>query len=214
MTPIVFIPGMLCTAEVFAPQIAALWSYGPVTVASTLHGDTLAAMADAILETAPARFALCGISMGGYICLEIMRRAPDRVLKLALLDTSADPEPSEAVARRRTLVSQARSGDFQAILKQVLPQILFHPDHQQDEVLIETYVRMGLTVGVNGMARQQEAIIARADSRPDLAAIAAPPLILVGDSDVLTPPFSRKRWPPLSLAPTLWSCRTAVMPRR
>lgn len=188
MTPIVLIPGLLCSAEVFAPQVTALWPYGPVTIASTLKGDTIAAMARNILATAPPRFALCGISMGGYIALEILRQAPERVVKLALLDTCAAPEAPEATPQRRALVAQARAGDFGALLKQVLPPILFHPDHQDDEALMEIHVRMGLMVGVEAMARQQEAIIARADSRPHLPSIAVPTLVLVGDRDILTPP--------------------------
>jgi len=188
MTPIVFVPGMLCTAEVFAPQIAALWPYGPVTVASTLEGDSLAAIASNILASAPPRFALCGISMGGYISLEILRQAPHRITKLALLDTSADPEPPEGAVQRRALVARARIEDFRTLLEKVLPPILLHPNHQSDPALIEINVRMAFQVGVKGMARQQEAIISRADSRPILAGISVPTLILVGDRDVLTPP--------------------------
>src|SRR4051794_28223718 len=101
MTPTVLVPGLLCSAEVFGPQIAALWPHGPVTVASTLEGDTIAAIAAAIVAAAPPRFALAGISMGGLICLEIMRQAPERVIKLALLDTSARPDTPEQTAQRR-----------------------------------------------------------------------------------------------------------------
>src|SRR5258706_16078747 len=85
LTPVVLVPGMLCTPEIFASQITALWPYGPVTVESTLEGETTAEMAAAILPAAPPRFALAGISMGGYIELEIIRQAPKRVLKLGLL---------------------------------------------------------------------------------------------------------------------------------
>jgi pimeloyl-ACP methyl ester carboxylesterase len=198
---------LLCSAEAFAPQIAALWPYGPITVASTLEGDTIAAIARTILATAPPRFALCGISMGGYISLEILRQAPERVVKLALLDTSAAPETPEATLQRRALVTQARTGDFRALLKQVLPPILLHPDHQDDEALIETHVRMGLAVGVEAMARQQEAIITRADSRPHLAAISVPTLVLVGDRDLLTPPERAEE-----LAAAIPNARLKVVP--
>jgi pimeloyl-ACP methyl ester carboxylesterase len=186
MTPVVLIPGLLCSAEVFAPQVAALWPYGPITVASTLEGETIAEIAAAILAAAPPRFALAGISMGGFICLKIMRRAPERVIKLALLDTSARPDTSEQSAQRRTLVAQARTGDFEALLAQALSGIL-HPAHQNDPALREINVRMGLTVGVEGLARQVEAVIARIDSRPGLSAISVPTLVLVGDRDLLTP---------------------------
>jgi pimeloyl-ACP methyl ester carboxylesterase len=187
MTPTVFVPGLLCTAEVFAPQAAALWSFGPVTIASTLEGGTIAEMTAAILAAAPSQFALVGISMGGYICLEIMRQAPERVVKLALLDTSARPDTPEQIIQRRALVAHARTGDFTALLAQALTAIL-HPAHQNDLALREINVRMGLTVGVEGFSRQTEAVIARMDSRPSLPAISVPTVVLVGDCDPLTPP--------------------------
>ena len=188
MTPIVFVPGLLCTAELFAPQLAALWPYGPVTVASTVEGETIAEMAEAILATAPPRFSLVGFSMGGIISLEIMRKAPERVLKLALLDTTARPDASEHSARRRAGVALARSGNLKAVLAQIFATV-FHPAHQNDAALLEINVRMGLTIGVEGFARQTEALCARSDARPGLAAISVPTLVLVGDQDPLTPPI-------------------------
>jgi pimeloyl-ACP methyl ester carboxylesterase len=187
MTALVLVPGLLCSAEVFAPQIAALWPYGSITVASTLEGETIPEIATAILASAPPRFALAGLSMGGYICLEIMRQAPERVVKLALLDTSARPDTPEQTTQRRALLVQARTGDFEALLAQALTAIQ-HPAHQNDPKLREINVRMGLTVGVEGLARQTEAVIARIDSRPTLPAIFVPTLVLVGDRDPLTPP--------------------------
>ena len=97
MSPLLFIPGLLCSPEVFGPQINSLWRLGPVMVASTLDASTIEDAAAKILEKAPPRFALAGLSMGGYICFEIMRQAPRRVLKLALLDTSARPRYGRAV---------------------------------------------------------------------------------------------------------------------
>ncbi|MEO7719370.1 MAG: alpha/beta fold hydrolase [Capsulimonas sp.] len=186
MTPIVLIPGLLCSAEAFAPQVAALWPYGPVTLASTLEGETIAEIAANILASAPPRFALAGISMGGYICLEIMRQAPERVIKLALLSTSARPDTPEQIAPRRALVAKARSSDFPALLAMALGAIL-HPAHQNDPALREINVRMGLTVGLEGFARQTEAVIGRIDSRPSLSAISVPTLVLAGDRDPLMP---------------------------
>jgi pimeloyl-ACP methyl ester carboxylesterase len=187
MTPIVLVPGMLCTPEIFAPQIAALWPYGSVTVASTLDGATISEMAASILATAPPRFALAGISMGGYIELEIMRQAPERVLKLALLSTEARPDTPAQTAQRRTLLAQVDTGNFETLLALALPAIV-HPAHQDDAILRETNVRMGLAVGIERWARQVEAVISRIDYRPTLAAISIPTLVLVGDSDTFTPP--------------------------
>lgn len=188
MTPLVLIPGLSCTAEMFAPQIAALSPHGPVTVASTLEGESMAQMAAAILRDAPPRFALGGISMGGYIAFEIMRQAPERVERLALLDTSARPDAPEQTAQRQALIARAENGELEAIMREISPRLL-HPLRKDDQVLIEVQVNMGLEIGAEGFVRQQKAIIGRADSRPDLPAIRIPTLVLVGDRDPLTPPI-------------------------
>lgn len=185
-TPIVFVPGLLCSAEVFAPQLAALWPYGPTTVASTLSQTTMTALAASILEDAPRRFALVGISMGGYIALEIMRQAPERVIRLALLDTSARPDSEAQIGQRRKMVADARSGDFTTLAAKALTAIL-HPAHQDDPALRAVNARMAQSVGLEGFARQTEVVISRPDSRPGLATIAVPTLVLVGAQDTLTP---------------------------
>ncbi|MGV2495364.1 alpha/beta fold hydrolase [Pelagerythrobacter aerophilus] len=186
MTPILFVPGLLCSAEIFQAQAAALWPLGPTTVASTLQGKTIGEVAKKILETAPPRFALAGISMGGYICLEIMRQAPDRVARLALLDTTARPDTPEQTAQRRLTLEQARTGDFLSTALASLTSLV-HPARRRDTALQDINERMARTVGLEGFARQLELIISRPDSRPSLAAIAVPTLVLVGDTDALTP---------------------------
>jgi pimeloyl-ACP methyl ester carboxylesterase len=187
MTPIVLIPGLLCSAEVFAAQATALWPYGPVTIASTLTGRSMAQMASAILAAAPPRFALGGISMGGYLCFEIMRRAPERVIKLALLDTSARPDTPAQTEHRRALLAKFRTKDFRTVFLEAYSGSL-HPSRRDDATLHELNVRMALQVGLDGFERQTEAIIARPDSRPMLSTISVPALVLVGDSDPSLPP--------------------------
>lgn len=187
MLPILLVPGLLCTAEVFSPQIPALWPHGPVTIASTLEGATMEEIAGSILANAPPRFALGGISMGGYLCFEILRQAPERVARLALLDTSARPDTPEVSAQRRATIAEAESGDYAAVLAKSSAALL-HPAHRDDPRLIGTSVRMGLTVGLEGYRRQTEAIIARPDSRPGLPTLDMPTLVLVGDADPFTPP--------------------------
>lgn len=187
MSATVLIPGLLCTSEVFAAQIPVLWQHGPVMVASTLVGTSFEEIARAILAEAPPRFALAGSSMGGYLCFEIMRQAPERVLKLALLSTSARPDTPEQSAQRQALLGQARSGDYAALLSK-LTRMLPHPSRRDDPELLAILVRMGLSVGVEGLARQTEAVIGRPDSRADLASISVPTLVLAGDSDPLMPP--------------------------
>ena len=187
MLPILLVPGLGCTAEVFAPQIPVLWPLGPVTITNTLVGDSMAAIAANILATAPPRFALGGISMGGYLCFEILRQAPERVAKLALLDTSARPDLPEQSERRRGLVARARAGEYETMHDELFPGLV-HPDHQNDAALLALNIRMSLAIGVEGFARQQEAIINRPDSRPGLGSISQKTLVLVGDADMLTPP--------------------------
>ncbi|MEJ6022229.1 alpha/beta fold hydrolase [Ramlibacter sp. PS4R-6] len=186
-TPIVLVPGLLCAAELFAPQVPALWPHGPVHIASTLQGDTIAEIASAILASAPPRFALAGLSMGGYISMEIMRQAPARVTKLALLDTSARPDTPEQSEFRRTLIARTKAGEFEAVFEQTLGAFL-RPAVWNDPQLQQVWRRMALTTGADAYCRHLEAIIARIDSRPSLARVAVPTLVVVGELDPLTPP--------------------------
>jgi pimeloyl-ACP methyl ester carboxylesterase len=191
MTPIVLIPGLLCSAEVFAPQIPALWPHGPVTVASTLRGRTIAEMADAVLAEAPPRFALAGLSMGGYIGFEILRRAPERVTRLALISTSARADRPEQARLRRAWIERVRSGRFEAFVDEAMRAPL-HPSRRDDPALRDLNRRMAEAVGAEAFLRQTEAVTGRIDSRPHLPAISVPTLVLVGDSDPLTPPALSK----------------------
>ncbi|WP_454714521.1 alpha/beta fold hydrolase [Caulobacter segnis] len=186
MTPIVLVPGLLCSEEIFAPQLPALWPHGPVQIANTLEGDTLPEMAALILAAAPSRFALVGVSMGGYLALEIMRQAQERVEKLALVCTSARPDTPEQTAARRKMLDQARAVGFERFLT-LGADALTHPSRKGDPALNAISIRMGRAVGLEGFARQTEAVIARADSRPLLSEIKVPTVILVGDADPLTP---------------------------
>lgn len=206
MTPTLLLPGLICTPELFAAQIPALWPHGPVTVASTLEGGSIADIAAAVLRDAPPRFALGGLSMGGYIALEILRQAPERVVKLALLDTSARPDAPEQTERRKGLIARATDGDFEGVMAAMMPNLL-HPDHREDRTLIELMIRMGRAVGPEGFVRQQKAIIGRIDSRPFLPEIAVPTLVLVGDQDGVTPPEHARE-----MAETIPDARLVVVP--
>lgn len=208
MVPTVLIPGLACTSDLFAPQIAALWPHGALVVASTLEGATMTEMAGAILAQGPPRFALAGLSMGGYIALEIMRQAPERVARLALLDTSARCDAPEQTENRRVLMARTRGGEFDAVLAETAPKLL-HPDRRDDPVLIGVQKRMGHSVGAEAYCRQQEAIIGRADSRPHLARIGVPTMVLVGDEDGVTPPDCAKEMANIIPGASLVTIRTA-----
>lgn len=185
--PVVLVPGLNCSARLYAEQIPALWQFGPVTVADHTRDDSIAAIARRILAAAPPRFALAGLSMGGYIVFEMARQAPQRVTKLALLDTGSRAETAEQTERRRPLIELAKTGRFVEVPQRQFP-ILVHRNRHGDAAL-KTLVRtMADETGAQAFLRQETAIIGRPDSRPGLAAIACPTLVLVGDGDELTPP--------------------------
>jgi pimeloyl-ACP methyl ester carboxylesterase len=185
--PILMVPGLGCSARLFAEQIPALWRFGPVTVADHTRDATMAAIAGRILDTAPPRFALAGLSMGGYIAFEIMRQAPNRVIRLALLDTSARPDTKEQSERRLTAIASVKAGHFDAVIDVLFP-LLVHASRQGDAALIAINRAMAADCGPETFVRQQGAIMGRVDSRPTLGNIRCPTLILVGDTDALTPP--------------------------
>src|SRR4051795_8687937 len=108
--PILLVPGLLSSPRIFAPVLPALWRLGPVTVANHVRDDNMGAIARRILAEAPPHFALAGHSMGGYVAFEIMRQAPQRVAKLALINTRARPDTAEATARRQAMMARAAGG--------------------------------------------------------------------------------------------------------
>ena len=185
--PIVLVPGLNCSARLYAEQIPALWRFGPVVVADHTRDDSIAAIARRILAAAPPLFALAGLSMGGYIAFEIMRRAPQRVAKLALMDTGARPETAEQTARREAPMALARAGNLIQVADNSFV-FFVHPDRHTDVALRDAVRAMAEDVGAPAYLRQQQAIMARPDSRPGLSAIACPTLILVGAQDRGTPP--------------------------
>jgi pimeloyl-ACP methyl ester carboxylesterase len=185
--PTVLIPGLLCTARLYAEQIPALWRFGPVTVANHTHDDSMAGIARRILANAPPRFALAGLSMGGYIAFELQRQAPERVAKLALLDTTARPDAPEQTEQRKRQIDMARSGRFDGIAQLLFPRFVAAARHG-DRALQAVVRTMAEDTGAEAFARQQTAIMTRIDSRPGLPAIACPTLVVVGADDALTPP--------------------------
>ena len=185
-TPIVLVPGLASSARIYAPVVPALWRFGPVMIANHIRDDSMADIAARVLSEAPPRFALAGHSMGGYIALEIMRQAPGRVVRLALINTQARPDTPEATARRRGLMERARRGELRAIREESFPELV-HPSRRDDAGILELVHAQDEDVGVAGYLRQQAAIIARADSRPTLSSIGCPTLVLTGDADNTIP---------------------------
>jgi pimeloyl-ACP methyl ester carboxylesterase len=186
---ILLLPGLLCDGRLWRDQVAALEALGHRCVLADLTlDDSIAAMAArAIAAVAAPRFAVCGLSMGGYVALEVMRQAaPGHITRLALMDTSARPDSEQQARRRRGLIALARTGQFRGVTPRLLPQLI-HPD-RLDGPLAAEVTAMAERVGRDAFLRQQQAILGRAESRPGLSAIAVPTLVAVGEADLLTPP--------------------------
>lgn len=185
--PIILVPGLLCTSRLYREQLEALWHFGPVTVADHTRDDSMAGIARRILAQAPPQFALIGLSMGGYVSFEIMRQAPERVMKLVLLDTAARPDTPEQTEGRKKQIEMAQGGRLHEIVGMLFPRFVAASRHGDRE--LETIVRaMAAETGPDAFVRQQTAIMKRIDSRPSLAAIRCPTFVVVGADDVLTPP--------------------------
>ena len=184
--PILLVPGLVCSPRIFAPVVPSLWRFGPVTVANHIRDDNMGAIARRILAEAPPRFALAGHSMGGYIAFEIIRQAPERVARLALLNTQARPDTPEATTRRQGMMARAKGGDYRGVLGDLFPGFV-HPSRQTDAGLRQLVDDMGDDVGAEAFIRQQMAVISRPDSRPSLAWIKCPTLVLSGDTDNTIP---------------------------
>jgi pimeloyl-ACP methyl ester carboxylesterase len=185
--PLILLPGLLCDAALWQNQINDLKNIANITVANTTKHNSIAAIAHDVLEQAPSTFALSGLSMGGYVALEILRQAPQRVLKLAIFNSSARADTPEQQERRRILLALSKSGQFKGVTPRLLP-LLIHPDRLTDTTLTTTITTMAKRVGRDAFANQQTAILNRIDSRPSLKDIACPTLIVGGEQDAITPP--------------------------
>jgi pimeloyl-ACP methyl ester carboxylesterase len=204
--PLVLVPGLLCSARLYAPQVTALWPFGPITVANHRCDDDMAAIAARILADAPPRFALAGLSMGGYIAFAMLRQAPERIAKLVLLDTSARPDLPEQTEGRKKFIAMAEAGKLSEVVDTLAPRFLHR--HRRDDSALNRLIRdMAAETGVEGFVRQVTAIMKRPDSRPLLASIGCPTLVLVGDGDELTPPELSKE-----IAAGIPGARLAVVP--
>jgi len=185
--PLVLVPGVLCSARLFTPQVEALWTQGPVTVADHRRDAEIGAVAQRILDGAPPHFALAGLSYGGYIAFAMLRLAPERIGKLALLDTSARPDTPEQSDGRVKFIAMAEAGKFDEVVATLAPRFV-HSNRRNDAALMTTVRAMAAETGPEAFVRQQKAIMSRQDSRPLLSEIGCPTLVLVGDGDELTTP--------------------------
>jgi pimeloyl-ACP methyl ester carboxylesterase len=184
---LVLVPGLLCDAALWRGQVEDLADIAQPWVADVMRDDSMTAMARRVLAEAPAgHFALAGLSMGGYVAQAIMHEAPQRVERLALLDTTAMADTPEQTARRRGLIDLAEKGEFHGVTPRLLP-LFVHPDRLSDKPLTDAVMAMTERVGKDAFLRQQRAIMGRPDNRPNLPKIHCETLVLCGRQDQMTP---------------------------
>lgn len=182
---VVFASGQLLTSECWAPQVAALSADYDLRFSDHTRDETVAGMAARLLAEAPPRFHLVVHAMGGFTAFEVMRQAPERVISLVLIATLAPNDGPAQTERRQGYIRLVESGQFEAVVEERIP-ILVHPARREDEPLLTVVRRMAADTGPETFLRQQRAIMTRADSRPSLAAIAVPTLVVRGAQDGIT----------------------------
>lgn len=185
--PLILLPGMPLDAALWEHQTRHLADVAEPAVGDLTGQESMVALAASVLAQAPERFALAGLSLGGYVAFEILRQAPERVAKLALLDTSARPDTPEQTATRQDAVRLVGQGRLRQVVAAGMARLV-HPDRSGEAALVESVQAQAQRVGPDGYVRQQTAIMNRPDSRPGLGAIACPTLVLCGRQDAITPP--------------------------
>lgn len=184
---LVFLPGLLCDHALWAHQVEHMADSVQVMVGDLTRDASIITMAERILDEAPDTFALAGLSMGGYVAQEIMRQEPERVEKLALIDTQARADSAEQVKTRKDLIRLATMGKFKGVTPRLLPNLV-HRDRLEDPAVRDVVLEMAARVGQEAFVRQQTAIMGRKDGREDLRSIRVPTVVICGRQDILTPP--------------------------
>ena len=186
MTPVVLLPGMMCDARLFGPQVAELSRDRAVMVAPITGAERVEALAEGVLAAAPGRFALAGLSMGGIVAMEVVRRAPERVLRLALLDTNHRAESERVAAARGPQMEAVRAGHLARVMREELKPSYLAPGPGRAGIL-DLVLDMALGLGPGVFERQSRALMARPDQTEALRAVRVPTLILCGRHDALCP---------------------------
>ncbi|HVT25704.1 MAG TPA: alpha/beta hydrolase [Rhizomicrobium sp.] len=185
MQDIVLIPSQLCTELVFEPQMPVLSALGRPRVFVQRDHDSVGAMAQSVLEASPERFTLITHGMGGFVAFEMLRRAPQRIQRLVLMSALAPADTPKQTERRMGYIRLVEQGRFDGIIEERIP-MLVHPSRTGDATLTAILRRMASDTGAGVFQRQQRAIMARPDSRPMLASIACPTMLVFGRQDGIT----------------------------
>ncbi len=184
--PLILLPGMMCDARLFAPQVETLGAQRAVKVADISGLETMHDLAAAVLADAPPVFALGGLSMGGIVAMEMVRQAPERVAKLCLMDTNPLAETEQVAARRAPQIEKAQAGQLDAVMRdEMKPNYL--TDGPNRAAILDLCMEMALDLGAEAFVRQSKALRARPDQSETLRDVTVPTLILCGREDKLCP---------------------------
>ena len=184
--PLVFLPGMMCDARLFGPQIAELSADTAVMVAPITQGERIEEIGSSLLDMLPKRFALAGLSMGGIVAMELLRRAPDRITRIALMDTNPLAELPAVAANREPQIVKARSGRLLEVMRDEMKPNYLAPGPNRAEVL-ELVMDMARALGPSVFIRQSRALQRRRDQQAVLRKCKVPALVLCGEHDQLCP---------------------------
>jgi pimeloyl-ACP methyl ester carboxylesterase len=183
---VVFLPGMMCDARLFEPQIRAFSATHPVMVAPITHGQRIEEIASNLLTVLPQKFALAGLSMGGIVAMEILRRAPERVSRIALMDTNCLAETPQVAANREPQIVKVKSGKLTEVMRDELKPTYLAPGPRRPQVL-QTVMDMAHTLGPEVFVNQSRALQRRPDQQVTLRRVRQPALVLCGAHDALCP---------------------------
>lgn len=184
--PLVLLPGMMCDMRLFAPQQSSFKGEVEVIVPALVGADSMEGLAALLLADLPERFALGGVSMGGILCMEIMRQAADRVTHLALIDTNPYAERDEVRQRRGPQIEAVQAGKLKAVMRdEMKPNYFTHRRDSQD--LQDLCMEMAIDLGDDAFVSQSLALRDRPDYETVLRDVSCPSLILCGRHDVLCP---------------------------
>tara|TARA_R110002094_G_scaffold817_2_gene4580 strand:+ start:319 stop:1029 length:711 start_codon:yes stop_codon:yes gene_type:complete len=184
--PLVLLPGMMCDARLFGPQIAELSADTAVMVAPITQGERIEEIASSLLDLLPKRFALAGLSMGGIVAMELLRRAPDRITRIALMDTNPLAETPVIAANREPQIVKVRSGRMLEVMRDEMKPNYLAPSPYRGEVL-DLVMDMAEALGPEVFIRQSRALQRRRDQQATLRRCRVPTLVLCGAHDVLCP---------------------------
>ncbi|MGZ2256961.1 alpha/beta fold hydrolase [Roseobacter sp. A03A-229] len=184
--PLVLLPGLMCDARLFGPQIAELSADTAVMVAPITTGERVEEIASGLLDQLPVRFALAGLSMGGIVAMEILRRAPDRVSRIALMDTNPLAETPQVAAAREPQIVAARTGRMLEVMREEMKPNYLAPGPRRQDVL-DLVMDMADALGPDVFVRQSRALQRRRDQQSTLRKCKVPALVLCGAHDALCP---------------------------